>query len=281
MKEKVIITAALTGTTTPKYQNANLPTTPEEIAKDAYSCWKAGAAIVHLHMRDENTAGTMDPALFRKTIDLLRAYEDCDVIINCTSSGTAFALPNDQRMLHFKSIPEIEIGTYDVGTINWACMGIFENSPGFLRELAKCYDENGILPEVEMFDMGMISNMKFYIKNNVLTQPLWCQLVLGVLGGAPATIDCLVHLHSHLPENCKWSAFGVGKDSLPIMYAALALGADGIRVGLEDNIWFSKGVLSDNTMQVERAVRIVKEFDKEPATSAEAREILGIKPLVR
>ncbi|MCL2368166.1 MAG: 3-keto-5-aminohexanoate cleavage protein [Oscillospiraceae bacterium] len=281
MAKKIIITAALTGTTTPKHGNPNLPTTPAEIAQDAYNCWKAGAAIVHLHMRDDNTAGTMEAARFKETIDLIRAHKDCDVIINCTSSGTAFPLPNADRMVHFNTIPEIEMGTYDVGTINWACMGIFENSPGFLRELAKCYDDNGVLPEVEMFDMGMISNMKYYREHGVLNQPLWCQLVLGVLGGAPATVACLEHLVRHLPEDAKWSAFGIGKDQLPIMYAALALGADGIRVGMEDNLWFSKGVQADNPMQVERAVRVVKEFDRVHATSAETREILGMKPFVR
>jgi uncharacterized protein (DUF849 family) len=254
--------------------NENVPITPAEIAQDAYNCWKAGASIVHLHMRDENTMGTMEVSRFKETIDLIRGYKDCDVIINCT-------LPNDQRMQHYKLYPEIEMGSYDVGTINWACMGIFENSPSFLIELAKCYKEYDVLTEVEIFDMGMMSNMLHYIKTGVLDEPVYCQFVMGVLGGAPATVDCLLHMVRHLPPTAKWSAFGVGKDSLPIMYAALALGAHGIRVGLEDNLWFSKGIPADNPMQVERAVRVIREFDKEHTTPAEAREILGIKPLVR
>jgi len=281
MKDRIIISAALTGAVTPKSSNEFIPITPQEIAEDAYKCWKAGAAIVHLHMRDDEAKGSMDVARFKKTVELLRSYKDCDVVINCTSSGTGAPIGNAARMEHFKVIPEIEMGSYDAGTINWGCFAVFENSPQFLIELAQCYREHNVLPEVEIFDTGMIANMKHYIKNEVLTGPLFCQFVLGVLGGAPATVDCLLHLLSHKPPNLKWSAFGIGKDHLPIMYAALALGADGVRVGLEDSIMYSKDVLATNEMLVQRAVRVVHEFGKQPATPAEAREILGIKPFVR
>jgi len=281
MKNKTIITAALTGAGTPKSMNEHLPITPEEIAEDAYNCWKAGAAIVHLHMRDENAEGTMDLGLFQKTVSLLRAKKDCDVVICCTSSGTSKLIPDEERMVHFKTIPEIEMGSYDVGTMNWACTTVFMNSPQFLTALGECYKEYDVKPELEIFDSGMMTNTEFYVKNGVLKNPLYCQFVLGVLGGAPATVDNLLHLVKQLPEGAKWSAFGIGKDHLPIMYASLALGADGIRVGLEDNIMYTKGVKATNVMLVERAVRVVNEFAKEPATPDEAREILGIKPLQR
>ncbi|QDR80280.1 3-keto-5-aminohexanoate cleavage protein [Sporomusa termitida] len=276
---KVFITAALTGAVTPKDLNEHIPTTPEEIAEDAYNCWKAGAAIVHLHMRDDVGRGTMEPARFKKTVELLRARKECDVIICCTSSGT-FDF-SQSRTAHFKSIPEIEMGSYDIGTMNWGCAQVFENSPQFLEELAKCYKEYDVKPELEIFDMGMIGNAKHYLKTGILDQPLYCQFVLGVLGGMESTVENLQYLVRHMPENSKWSAFGIGKGHLPIMYAALALGADGIRVGLEDNVMYSKGVKASNVMLVERAIRVVKEFGKEIATPAEAREMLGIKPLVR
>ncbi|WP_312561922.1 3-keto-5-aminohexanoate cleavage protein [Anaerospora sp.] len=281
MTNKVFITAALTGAVTPKDINEHIPMTPEEIAEDAYNCWKAGAAIVHLHMRDDNGKGSMEEARFKKSIDLLRAHKDCDVVICCTSSGTRHPITSQERMVHFKSIREIEMGSYDAGTFNWGTDGIFENSPQFLVELAKCYRENDVKAEIEVFDMGMLGNAKHYLKTGVLDAPLYCQFVLGVLGGMEATVDNLQYLVRHMPEGSKWSAFGIGKDHLPIMFAALALGADGIRVGLEDNVMFAKGVKATNVMLVERAVRVVKEFGKEIANSAEAREMLGIRQLVR
>lgn len=281
MSNKVFITAALTGAVTPKDINEHIPMTPEEIAEDAYNCWKAGAAVVHLHMRDDNGTGSMELARFEKTVKLLRARKDCDVVICCTSSGTRHPITSEERMVHFKSIPEIEMGSYDVGTFNWGTAGVFENSPQFLVELANCYREHDVKPEVEIFDMGMLGNAKYYLKTGVLDAPLYCQFCLGVLGAMESTVDNLQYLVRHMPEGTKWSAFGIGKDHVPIMFAALALGADGIRVGLEDNVMFSKGVKATNVMLVERAVRVVKEFGKEIATSAEAREILGIKQLVR
>lgn len=184
-------------------------------------------------------------------------------------------------MEHFRQIPEIEMGSFDAGTMNWSCNAVFENSPQFLTDLAQCYLDNDVKPELEIFDMGMITNAEYYIKQDILKSPVYCQFVLGVLGGSPATVECLMHLMRHMPAGSKWSAFGIGKDHLPIMYAALALGADGIRVGLEDNVMYARGVKASNVMLVERAVRVVKEFGKEIATPAETREILGIKPLVR
>ncbi len=278
---KVIITAALTGAVTPKSIAPYMPTTPEEIAEDAYRCWKAGAAIVHLHMRDDNQKGTMEVERFREAIRLIRAHEDCDVIIDCTSSGTEYIAPYPERMEHFKTIPEIEIGSYDAGTFNWGCRVIFDNQPDFLEQLAQCYLDYNVLPEIEIFDMGMITNAEYYAKQGLLKTPLYCQVCLGILGGAPANTHNLQFLVDHLPEGTHWSAFGIGKDHLKIMYAALAMGADGIRVGLEDNVMYAKGVPASNLALTERAARVVKEFGKEPATSAEAREILGLKPLVR
>jgi 3-keto-5-aminohexanoate cleavage enzyme len=281
MPNKIFITAALTGAVTPKDINEHIPMTPEEIAQDAYNCWKAGAAIVHLHMRDDNGNGTMELARFKKSVELLRAHKDCDVVVCCTSSGSRVPITSEERMVHFRSIPEIEMGSYDVGSFNWGTDAVFENSPKFLVELAKCYQEYDVKTEIEIFDMGMLGNAKHYLKTAVLAAPLYCQFVLGVLGGMEATVDNLQYLVRHMPEGSKWSAFGIGKDHLPLMYASLALGADGVRVGLEDNVMYSKGVKATNVMLVDRAVRVIKEFGKEIATAAEAREILGIKQLVR
>lgn len=277
MADKIFITAALTGAWATKEMNEHLPITPAEIAEDAYQCWKAGAAIVHLHMRDDQGEGTMDPAKYAETIKLLKAHKDCDVIINCTSSGSKIPLANEQRMIHFRENPEIQMGSYDAGSMNWGCHAVFENSPAFLEQLGSCYLENNIRPELEIFDAGMLGNVNYYAKKGILKDPLCIQFVLGVLGGMEATVDNLMHLVRLKPEGAIWSAFGIGKAHLPIMYAALALGADGIRVGLEDNLMYSRDVKATNVALVERAVKIIKNFDKQIATPAETRKILGLK----
>jgi len=278
--KKVIISAALTGGATSKAKNENLPVTPKEIAEDAYRVWKAGAAIVHLHMRDQNNveAGTMDAALFKETIDLIRGYEDCDVIINCTSSGGLFS--DDARLVAHSTIPDIEIGSCDIGTFNWNDQFVFYNTPEFLHKLCDVYNKNEIKPEVEIFDYGMIKNAEIYIAAGRIKEPMFCQLMLGVGGMMEASVENLLYLVRHLPKGSIWSCSGIGTGHLPMMYASIALGGN-IRVGLEDNIYYDQGVKATNLMLIERAVRVVKEFNKTPATSVETREMLGIKPLTR
>ncbi len=277
LEQKVIITAALTGAVTPRgYQ---IPETPEQIAKDAYECWKAGASVVHLHMRDDDGYGTMDAQKFRKTIELIKAHKDCDVVINCTSSGAAHPT-DEERMEHFKIIDDIEIGSYDAGTFNWMPNVVFMNSPQFLEELGQLYIDRGIKPEIEIFDSGMLGIADYYVKKGKLSSPCHYQFVLGVPGGMPATVENLLYLKNHIPEGSTWSAFGVGAGHLPIMYASLALGGN-IRVGLEDNVVYGKDsdgnkIMATNVMLVERAVKAVEVFGKQPATPDEAREILGI-----
>lgn len=274
LKNKVIISAALTGAMTPKSLNANIPMTPEEIAEDAYRCWQAGAAIVHLHMRDDEGLGTMDKERFKRTVDLIKAYEDCDVVINCTTSGDNRA-SDDERMAHLPSVRP-EIASYDSGSFNWMPDGVFINSPQFLERLGLRMKELSIKPELEIFDSGFMGTAEYYLKHDVLVAPLHFQFVLGVLGGMDATVENLAFLKSKIPDGSTWSAFGIGKNHLKILYATLALGGH-VRVGLEDNIYYSKGVLATNVSLVQRAARVIKEFGKEPATPDDAREILWLK----
>lgn len=273
LENKVIITAALTGAMTPKDMNPNIPLTPEEIAEDAYQCWQAGAAVVHLHMRDDKGQGTMDKEKFKKTIELIKAKKDCDVVINCTTSGDNRASYED-RMAHLPYVKP-EMASFDAGSFNWMPFGIFDNSPQFLEPLGLAMKEHGIKPEFEIFDSGFMEVVKYYAKKGVLEAPYHYQFVLGVMGGMEASVKNLQFLHEMLPENATWSAFGLGKNHLPILYTTLALGGH-IRVGLEDNVYYSKGKLATNVSMVERAVRVVREFGKEAATPAEARQILSI-----
>lgn len=276
---KTIITAALTGAVTPA--GYEIPTTPEQIAEDAYNCWKAGAAIVHLHMRGEDGFGSMDRDRFYQTVRLIRSHKDCDVIINCTSSGASPQHPatDEDRMLHHLTVPGIEMGSYDAGTFNWMPVLVFMNSPEFLTKLGTVYKEKGIKPEFEIFDSGMLDIVDYYKKKNLLPDgPNHYQFCLGVLGGMQATVENLLYLKNHIPEGATWSAFGVGKAHLPIMYATLALGGH-LRVGMEDNVVYQKGIPATNVSLVERAVRVVKEFGNEVATPAEARKMLSIPEL--
>lgn len=295
---KTIITAALTGAITP--HGYDVPETPEEIAKAAYECWKEGAAIVHLHMRDDAGAGVMDPVKFYETIKLIRTnYPDCDVIINCTSSGDNRVSDdspygNAVRMLHHGNVPGIEMGTFDAGSFNWGIPGgIFSNSPTFLTNLGNLYQEKNIKPEFEVFDLGMIRAVGVYWKKGIVKAPLHFQLCLGVVGGMAATprdvqemLSYIQRLQSegNLPEEITWSAFGIGKGHLPVMFSALA--NDGhIRVGMEDNVVYGrdkdgKKILATNLMLVKRAVKAVEAYGNEVATSAEARKMLGLEPLV-
>lgn len=278
-ENKVIITAALTGAVTPKSINEHIPLTPVEIAEDAYTCWKSGAAVVHLHMRDDAGLGTMDAARFAETIRLIRARRDCDVVINCTTSGDNRA-SDEERMRHVATLDGIEMSSYDAGSFNWMPGGVFMNSPQFLAKLGEVVTARGIKPEIEIFDSGMLGIADYFAAEGKLVRPLHYQFCLGVLGGMPATVENLLYLKAKLPAGSTWSAFGVGKDHLPILYGSLALGGH-LRVGLEDNVYFSKGVKATNRQLVERAAQAIRLFGKEPASPAEAREILGIAPLAR
>ena len=155
--------------------------------------------------------------------------------------------------------------------------GVFVNSPQFLQKLGDLYMEKGIKPELEIFDAGMLGVASYFVKKGHLSTPCHYQFCLGVLGGMPATVENLLYLVQHIPAGSTWSAFGVGKGHLPILFASLALGGH-IRVGMEDNVMYAKGVLAESNVQfVERARRVIEEYGKQVATPAEARGILGLK----
>jgi uncharacterized protein (DUF849 family) len=273
LKNKTIITIAPTGAWPKKKQNPNVPITPEEIAEDVYECYKAGAAIAHLHMRDDNENGTMDKERFKKTVELIR--EKCDIVLNLTTSGDLDAT-DETRQAHLKELKP-ELASYDAGSMNWGNTSLFINHPKFLEDLGITMKENGVKPEIEVFDSGMFYNAMYYLKKGVLEEPLHFQFVLGAPGGAAATVENLVYLKSLIPDNSTWSALGIGAGHLPILYTTLALGGH-VRVGMEDNLKYSKDDLAESNKQfVERAVRIIKEMNKEPATPDEARQILGLK----
>jgi len=274
LDNKVILTVAPTGAWPTKKETPYVPLQPREIADEIYACWKAGASIAHIHVRDDEDKSSMSFEKFEETVRYIRET-DCDIVINLTTSGQ-LGLDDEARMKHVIELKP-DIASYDCGSMNWMHSTVFENSPRFLEKLGLAMQENNVKPEIEIFDAGMIYNALYYLKKGILKAPLHFQFVLGAAGGMDATVENLVFLKSLLPENCTWGALGIGKGHLPIMYAALALGGH-VRVGMEDNVFYSKGVLAKSNVEfVERTKRIVKELNKEIASPDEARQILGLK----
>lgn len=274
LDNKVILTVAPTGAWPTKKETPYVPLQPREIADEIYACWKAGASIAHIHVRDDEDKSSMSFEKFEETVRYIRET-DCDIVINLTTSGQ-LGLDDEARMKHVIELKP-DIASYDCGSMNWMHSTVFENSPRFLEKLGLAMQENNVKPEIEIFDAGMIYNALYYLKKGILKAPLHFQFVLGAAGGMDATVENLVFLKSLLPENCTWGALGIGKGHLPIMYAALALGGH-VRVGMEDNVFYSKGVLAKSNVEfVERTKRIVKELNKEIASPDEAKQILGLK----
>lgn len=274
LDNKVILTVATTGAWPKKENTPYVPLQPEEIAEEIYACWKAGASIAHIHVRDDQGNASMDFGKFKKTVELVRAKPECDIVLNLTTSG-GIGLDDEIRI---KPLVELkpELASYDCGSMNWQHNCVFENSPSFLEKLGHEMAEAGVKPEIEIFDVGMIYNALYYLKKGVLKAPLHFQFVLGAAGGMPATVENLVYLKNLIPEGSTWSALGIGKGHLPILYAALALGGN-VRVGMEDNILLSKGVLAKSNVDfVERTKRSIEAFGKTVATPDEARQILGV-----
>lgn len=273
LDNKVILTVAPTGAWPSKKDNPNIPLQPEEIAKDVYACWQAGASIAHIHVRDDEDKSSMDFEKFKEAVELIRAT-DCDIVLNLTTSGQLH-LADEARMQHVIELKP-ELASFDCGSMNWAHSTVFENSPTFLEKLGTVMQENNVKPEIEIFDAGMVYNALYYLKKGILKAPLHFQFVLGVPGGMTATVDNLLFLKNLIPADSTWGALGVGQGHLPIMYTTLALGGH-VRVGMEDNIYYSKGVLAKSNAEfVERTIRTATEINKEIATPDEARQILGL-----
>ena len=280
MAKKTIITAAVTGAWPKKENNPNVPMTPQEIADDVYACWKAGAAIAHLHMRDDEGNGTMDTAKFEETVNLIHTkYPDCDIVLNLTTSGDIHA-DDEIRVAHVKKLKP-EMASYDCGSMNWLNSGLFLNTPKFLTDCGLLFQELGVKPEIEAFDPGMIGNAAYYIKKGVLKTPVHFQFCMGCANGIAGTMKNLIFMKETADElvgkgNYTWSCFGVGHSAMEMLYGAVALGGN-IRVGMEDNVMYAKGQLAESNVQfIERAVRVIKEYGKEVATPDEARQILGL-----
>jgi len=274
--EKLIITVGITGSRITRQQTPHIPILPEEIAQSGIEAWRAGASILHIHVRDPKTGlGAQDLSVFKEVVDRIRS--ETDVILCLTTSGIPGRnLEFRERLVPLSLNPELV--SFDAGSVNMR-ENVFLNPPEFLELLAKEALAKGIKPELEVFEAGMVETCIRYLEKGLLKPPLHFQFVLGVFGGMPATAKSLLHLSEIVPVGSTWSVIGIGPGQLPMAMIAMTMGGH-VRVGLEDNIFYSRGVLAKtNAELVERIVRISKEFGREVATPDETRKILSLTPL--
>lgn len=267
--QKLIITAALVGAEVTKEDTPHLPTTTEEIVTAAEQARKAGASIVHIHVRDSNGRPSQDRELYRKAIE--RIEKETDLVVQ-VSTGGAVGMSDEERLQPLSLRPEM--ATFTTGTVNFG-KDVFMNTPEQLVRFAEEFEQFGVRPEFEIFDVGMIANAMNLIKKGYFTGHLHFDFVMGVPGAIPATAENLLHLIRQLPEGATWTVAGIGRHQLPMATLGIVLGGH-VRVGLEDNIYYRKGELATNAQLVERVARIAKELDRELATPDETRRILNL-----
>ena len=263
---KIMIQVCLCGAGTKKAQAPTVPYTAAELAEQIVACAKAGASIAHIHVRE-------DKLVTREAC----AKANVDIIINLTTSGGEY---EDYKRLQHLGALKPEMCSFDPNTINWANSYIFENSPRFLNKLGEEVVKQDIKPEFEVFDTGHIDSVMYYVNKWNIPQPPHIQFIMGVGGSMPGTTENLAFLVGKLPAGATWSVSGIGKCHMPMMLAGLALGCDGLRVGLEDNVVYGyengEKIIATNLMLVERAVELSKLAGREIATADAARELLGI-----
>jgi 3-keto-5-aminohexanoate cleavage enzyme len=267
---EVILTAAIVGAEITRRQTPHLPITPEEIAAEAARCRDAGAAIVHLHVRNADGTPSQSGALFAEAIEAVRSRTD--VVIQ-TSTGGAVGMSVDERAGPLSCRPEM--ATLNCGTINFGDE-VFVNTRPQIRDLARRIREAGSLPELECYEVGHIDEALSLLHEGLLSPPLHFQFVLGVPGGIGAREEVIAFMASQLPKGSSWGVAAVGRSEQPLTEAAMRLGGHA-RVGLEDNIYLSKGVLAEGSAPlVARAATYARSIGRSPVTPARARELLGL-----
>ncbi len=294
MNREVFITCAVTGSGATQDRSPHVPRSPRQIAESAIEAAKAGAAIVHCHVRDPETgAPARDPALYREVTDRIRAAE-VDVVLNLTAGmggdmvlGSAEApLPLNaeatdmagatERLAHIAECRP-EIATLDCGTMNFAEADyVMTNTPGMLRAMGRMMTEMGVKPEIEAFDTGHLWFAKALVEEGVLDAPALVQLCMGVPWGAPDDLNTFMAMVNNVPDDWTFSAFSLGRHQMAYAAAAVLAGGN-VRVGLEDNLWLGKGVLATNAQLVERAVGLVEGMGARVIGPEEVRAKLGLR----
>ena len=292
MNFDVIVTCAVTGAGDTTGKNPHVPVTPREIADASIEAAEAGAAITHLHVRDPETGkGSRDVALFKETVDLVRA-SSTDVAINLTAgmggdwapSPDDPAMPGpgtdmigaDERLAHIRECMP-EICSLDCGTLNFGNGDeIYISTPPMLRRMAQLTQEWGVKPELEVFDLGHIRFARAMVEEGLIDAPPMFQLCLGIPWGADQSVEIMAAMKAQLPPGASWASFGISRMQMPMAAAAVALGGN-VRVGLEDNIWLDRGVPANNGQLVARVVEIIERMGGRALSPQEARNKLRLR----
>jgi uncharacterized protein (DUF849 family) len=288
MAREVFITCAVTGSGDSVGKSRHVPVTPQQIAQSALEAHAAGAAIVHLHVRNPASgAASRDPALFREVVERIRE-RNTEVLLNLTggmggdlwfgpedsplklAAATDFVGPRE-RIAHVLELKP-DIGSLDCGSLNFD-ETLYGTTPSFLRRMATLYRAARVRPEIEVFELGHIELAKQLMSEGLIETPPLFQLCLGIRYGAPASSESMLAMRDALPPGALWSAFGVGRMQLPMVAQAVLLGGN-VRVGLEDNLYLGKGVLATNAQLVERARSIIELLGARVLSAREARERL-------
>ena len=292
MNSKVFITCAITGSGSSQDRSPHVPRSPKEIAESAIAAAKAGAAIVHCHVRDPDTGvPSRDLKLYREVTDRIRESE-IDMVLNLTAGmggDMVFGSPDnplplsnstdmasaEERVAHVaECLPEI--CTLDCGTMNFAEADyVMTNTPGMLEAMGSMMENLGVKPEIEAFDTGHLWLAKNLVEKGILKSPALVQLCMGIPWGAPDDLNTFMAMVNNVPNDWNWSAFSIGRNELPYVAAAVLAGGN-VRVGLEDNLWLAKGQLATNEALVERAVTIIEAMGSSIMTPEETREKLNL-----
>lgn len=267
--DKLMITVALVGAEVSRKDTPHLPITPEEIGEAAAEACAAGAAIAHVHVRDADGNPSQSREMYRQAIDEIQ--KRCNIIVQ-VSTGGAVGMTAEERLQPVSLSPEM--ATLTTGTVNFSDE-VFMNSPEQLHAFAEEFTKYGVKPEFEIFDVGMIENALRLVKKGYFPGHNHFDFVMGVPGAIPATPENLLHMTRQIPQDSTWSVAAMGRFQLPMATLAIIFGGH-VRVGLEDNIYYTKGVLATNTQLVERIVRISKELQRGIASPDEARRRLGL-----
>ncbi|MFE0811075.1 3-keto-5-aminohexanoate cleavage protein [Streptomyces sp. NPDC058794] len=293
MTENVIITCALTGAGDTVRKSPHVPVTPEQIARNAVEAAAAGAAVVHIHVRDPQTGDpSRDPKLYREVVERVKET-GTDVVINLTAGmGGDLVIDPDDPLTHLpgtdlvsglERLPHVEdllpdICTLDCGSLNFGDgSNLYVSTPDMLRAGARRIQELGVRPELEIFDTGQLWFAKQLLAEGLLDDPTVFQLCMGIPWGAPADPGVLQSMVNMLPDGARWASFALGRMQMPWVAQSILLGGH-VRVGLEDNLYLGKGNKATNAQLVERAVTITESIGARVATPDEARAALGLKP---
>lgn len=278
--DKAVISVALTGALTTRDQCENIPYTPEEIAEDAAAAREAGAAVAHIHARTDEGDPTFSTETYQEIYEEVR--DRTDILINFSTGATG--VPVEDRTDYLREV-QPDIAALNMGSMNYAKYSenrgdfvfdtVFQNPFDEIEQFLTAMNDAGVKPELECFDTGHVGSIRPFVKQGTLKRPIHFSLIMGVLGGIPATVENLAHQVRQLPDDATWQVIGISRDQWALASAALAMGGN-VRVGLEDNFYLPDGTMATNADLAGKAAEIVRNVGREPATPDEAREILSV-----